>query len=391
MAKIEDVAVRARVSVGTVSNVLNRPEAVAPNTRQRVLAAIAELGYVPHGAARTLKAGRSRMIGLVVPDVTNPYFADVARGAERVADEHDMVVALYNSADSAARELRYLGRLEEQRAEGVLLTPVARPAPHLDAMRRRGTPAVLLDRVPGDPAVPLGRAPGDPAVPLGRVPGESAVLFDRVPVEPAVCSVAVDDAVGGALAIEHLLAQGHRSIAFIGGPMSMPQVAERLAGARSRAATWASESAAHPADASRAGPASSPTAVQIDGVRIEVIETARLDVASGREAGAALAARPAGQRPTAAFCANDLTALGVLQAATREGLSIPGDLAIIGYDDIDYAAAAAVPLSSIRQPREQLGRVAAELLFTEIAGSPDHRHEQILFQPELIARRSTGA
>jgi LacI family transcriptional regulator len=332
VAKIEDVAVRARVSVGTVSNVLNRPHAVAPTTRERVLAAIAELGYVPHGAARTLKAGRSRMIGLVVPDITNPFFADIARGAERVADEHGLVVALYNSADSVAREVRYIGRLEEQRTEGVLITPVGTPAPQLDGMRRRGTPVVLVDRAPGP---------------------------------PKVCSVAVDDTVGGALAVDHLLAQGHTAVAFVGGPLSITQIGERLGGARARA--------------ERAG------------VELDVIETARLDVTSGREAGAELATRPRDQRPTAVFCANDLIALGVLQAATREGLRIPEDLAIIGYDDIDYAAAAAVPLSSVRQPREQLGRVAAELLFAEIAGSSDHHHQQVVFQPELVARRSTGA
>jgi LacI family transcriptional regulator len=332
VAKIEDVAQHARVSVGTVSNVLNRPDAVSPATRERVVAAIADLGYVPHGAARTLKAGRSRMIGLVVPDITNPFFADVARGAEGFADRHDVIVTLYNSADSTAQELRYLNRIEEQRAEGVLVTPVRAAPPALEGIRRRGTPTVIIDRAPAG---------------------------------STVCSVSGDDIAGGALAAEHLLARGHTRLAFAGGPLAMRQTAERLAGARER--------------------------VEQAGARLEVLETPRLDVTGGRAAGIRLATRTPARRPTAVFCANDLIALGVLQSVTREGLRIPDDLAIVGYDDIDYAAAAAVPLTSVRQPRQQLGHAAAELLFAEISATGGHDHRQIVFAPELVARRSTGA
>src|SRR5689334_5767638 len=149
MARIEDVAARAGVSVGTVSNVLNRPHAVTPKTRARVETAIAELGYHPNEAARALVAGRSRTLGLVVPDVTNPFFADLTRGAEEVADQHDVVVMLYNSADSAERESRYLGRLETQRVQGILVTPVGLGGRAIEELIARGTPVVLLDRAAG--------------------------------------------------------------------------------------------------------------------------------------------------------------------------------------------------------------------------------------------------
>ncbi|BBH67959.1 LacI family transcriptional regulator [Actinoplanes sp. OR16] len=329
MARIEDVAARAGVSVGTVSNVLNRPHAVAPKTRARVEAAITELGYLPNESARALVSGRSRTVGLVVPDVTNPFFADLARGAEEVADKHDVVVMLYNSADSIERELRYLGRLETQRVQGILVTPVDRGGRAVEDLISRGTPVVLLDR-------------GQPS--------------------RNVCSVTVDHRAGGRLAGTHLTELGHRRIAFLGGPLSAPQVADRLDGAR-QAATAA-------------------------GAVLETIETSALTVAAGREAAGALALRDAGERPSAVFCANDLLALGVLQTVTREGLRVPEDLAIVGYDDIEFAAAAAVPLTSVRQPREQLGRVAAELLFEEIHDAGRHGHRQVAFQPELVVRRS---
>ncbi|WP_203794631.1 LacI family DNA-binding transcriptional regulator, partial [Actinoplanes derwentensis] len=291
MARIEDVATHAGVSVGTVSNVLNRPGAVAATTRDRVLAAITALDYRPNEAARSLAAGRSRTLGLIVPDVTNPFFADLARGAEQIADQRDVVVMLYNSGESTEREQRYFGRLETQRVQGVLVSPVHEVGTAVDDLVRRGTPVVLLDRGSG---------------------------------KHGLCCVSVDDHTGGDLAARHLIGCGYRSLAYVGGPLSVPQTAARLAGARE--------------------------VTQGAGATLEVIETRAVTVAEGRAAGTAIGVRRAGQRPEAVFCANDLLALGVLQAVTRQGLRVPDDLAIVGYDDIDYAAAAAVPLTSVRQP-----------------------------------------
>jgi LacI family transcriptional regulator len=133
-----------------------------------------------------------------------------------------------------------------------------------------------------------------------------------------------------------------------------------------------------------------PEADGADGAAaLEVFATPSLSVAAGRAVGERLAALPAQRRPTAAFCANDLLALGLLQGLTRCGLRVPQDIAIIGYDDIDFAAAAAVPLSSVRQPREQLGRTAAELLLEEVHDASSHEHRHVVFQPELVVRDST--
>ncbi|HET6560393.1 MAG TPA: LacI family DNA-binding transcriptional regulator [Marmoricola sp.] len=324
-AGVKDVAARAGVSLGTVSNVLNRPDRVSAATRLRVEHAMAELGFVRNESARQLRAGRSSTIAYVMLDATNPFFTDVAQGIEDAAAPHDLSLYLCNSDNRPERELAYLTRLEQQRVQGVLVTPVDPADPSLDALASRGTPLVLVDRV-------------------------------REGVTR--CSVAVDDVLGGRLAVEHLLDRGHERIAFVGGPASVGQVRDRLAGARS---------AADPL----------------------VIVTAALTVAEGRGAGERLNGMPSRTRPTAAFCANDLLALGLLQQSVSSGVRVPDDLAIVGYDDIDFAGAAAVPLTSVRQPRRELGRTAAELLVDE-ATNPAHEHRQVIFTPELVARTSTG-
>ncbi|WP_327009283.1 LacI family transcriptional regulator [Dactylosporangium sp. NBC_01737] len=321
---IKEVARRAGVSIGTVSNVLNRPELVASSTRQRVLDAITELGYVRNDSARQLRAGHSRQIALVVLDVTNPFFTDVVRGAEAAAEEHGVMVVVCNSGEDAGREHRHLDLLEEQRVRGVLITPVDEsPNSRLELLIQRGTPVVLVDRGSG---------------------------------RHSRCSVAVDDLLGGRLAGEHLLEQGHQRITFVGGPASITQVRDRHAG----------------------------IAEAVEGrAELSVVTTPNLTVAAGRAAAAEIDA-------TAVFCANDLVALGVLQGLTQRGIRVPQDVAIVGYDDIEFAAAAAVPLSSVRQPREQLGRTATALLLEEIEDDGRHEHRHVVFQPELIVRESSG-
>jgi LacI family transcriptional regulator len=332
---IREVAAHAGVSVGTVSNVLNRPDIVASSTRRRVLAAIDALGFVRNESARQLRAGRSRMIGLVVLDVANPFFTDVARGVEDEASESGIAVIMCNSDEQLARESAYLDLLEQHRVQGVLITPVSDDDSGLAQVQARGTPVILVDR---------------------RSPSGNQ------------CSVAVDDVLGGDLAVSHLIAAGHERIAFAGGPVSLQQVADRREGAL-RALSRAGASAAG----------------------LMLIDTPALNVAAGKAAGSAIAQSDPADRPTAVFCANDLVALGLLQEMTQSGIRVPEDIAIVGYDDIDFAAAAAVPLSSVRQPRQQIGRTAAQLLLAEAYEREEHKHRQVIFQPELEIRRSSQA
>jgi LacI family transcriptional regulator len=184
---------------------------------------------------------------------------------------------------------------------------------------------------------------------------------------PDHCSVFVDDVAGGDLAATHLHDGGHRHIAFVGGPASLPQVTDRLAGVRRAYA--------------RSG---------LDADDLVVLDTAALGIPEGRRAGARLAGLPASRRPTAAFCANDLLALGLLQEAVRLGLRVPEDLAIVGYDDIVFAEAAAVPLTSVAQPRQLIGRTAAEMVIAEARERGGaHEHRQVVLTPELVVRASS--
>jgi LacI family transcriptional regulator len=331
-AGIKDVAAAAGVSLGTVSNVLNRPDRVSPNTRARVEAAIAELGFVRNESARQLRVGRSRVLAYVMIDGRNPFFTDVAAGMEDVAAGEDLSLFVCNSANVAERESAYLSQLEQQRVQGVLITPVDSDSPALDELTRRGTPVVLVDRK---------RQGND------------------------YCSVAVDDIRGGEIAVRHLIEQGHQRIAFVGGRLRLGQVRDRREGAL-RALREAGFGPDHLTD----------------------LSTPQLTVEDGGNAGQRLAGLPSAVRPTAAFCANDLVALGLLRSCATLRIRVPEDLAIVGYDDIEFAAAATVPLTSVRQPRHRLGRTAAELLLQETS-DPKHVHQQVTYIPELVVRAST--
>jgi len=331
---IRDVAQRAGVSVGTVSNVLNRPGEVSADSSQRVHRAIEELGYVRNDAARKLRAGTSTTVGFVVLDGQNPFFGDVVRGAEDEASKHGIAILYGNTDEDVARERLYLDLFEEQQVRGVLISPYSDINPRLERLRARGIPAVLVDRLSGD----------------GRF-----------------SSVSVDSVVGGRMAVDHLIETGRRRIAFVGGPFEIRQVTDRIAGAR-----VAVENSTEP-------------------VEIEVVATTALTVAEGAAAGARILSRPRHAWPDAIFAANDLLALGLLQALIVDGrMLVPDEIALIGFDDISFASAAAVPLSSMRQPSGVIGRTALRILLEETA-DPDLIPRQTVFQPELVVRRSTAS
>lgn len=326
---LRDVAKSAKVSVGTVSNVLNRPEIVAEKTLNKVRETIKELGFVPNGFARNLRSGNSRTLGLVVPDVSNPFFTEVARGVEDAASKRDYAVFLCNTDESVTKEDRYINVLTEQQVRGVLITPSDAKADRLDILRERGISVALLDR---------------------EIKGQQQ------------CSVSVDDINGGQIAIEYLTSLGHKDIAWVCGPESIPQVAERGAGVAK--------------------------AAKASGVNITTIRIALMNTLQGEVAARKILELP--KRPTAIFCANDLLALGVIRVLVATKVKVPQQISVLGYDNIDFAASAGIPLSSIAQPAYQMGVTAANLLLDECEDGENHRHEQIRFQPQLIERSSTA-
>ncbi|MBF4607389.1 LacI family DNA-binding transcriptional regulator [Curtobacterium sp. VKM Ac-1393] len=330
---VREVAALAGVSLGTVSNVLNRPDKVAPTTVDRVQSAIATLGFVRNDSARQLRAGRSSTVGLIVLDGGNPFFTDVARGAEDAAMDRGLAVLIGNSDESTDRERTYVDLFEERRVAGVLVSPAGDDLSRLARLRDQGTAVVLVDRRADD---------------------------------EHFASVSVDDVAGGRIAVEHLAAIGRKRIAFVGGPSTIRQVADRHAGALS--------------------------AARAAGIALEVLPTASLSVLEGRRVGEALQARPRAERPDAVFAANDLLAVGLEQAFIMRGtIAVPDEIAIVGYDDIAFAEAAVVPLTSVRQPAQDLGRQAIELLTKQVELGQDIDLEHVEFTPELVVRQSSVA
>jgi LacI family transcriptional regulator len=325
-ATIRDVARLAGVSDGTVSNTLNRPHLVNPGTRDRVRQAMETVGYIPNAAARALRVGRTRTIGLVVLDFGNPFFAEVAAGAEQAANQTGADIALFHTGlGEHAREQRLLQRLAERRLDGLIITPNDIDHPLLDTIEQRGTPVVVLAR---------------------EVPGRRR------------SAVRSDDFHGGVLAARHLLDSGHRRLAFAGWRHD-----ERYQGATRTAAEA--------------------------GATLLWTGTPGAGLTDGLIAGAHLTSLDPERRPTAVFCANDLIAAGVIQVATQNGWRIPYDLAVVGFDDTDLASAAsAVELTSVRQSAAEIGAAAVRLVINEM-NNADHTPEDVVFQPHLVVREST--
>lgn len=330
---IKDVALEAGVSLGTVSNVLNNPQNVAPENVAKVKDAIRRLGYVRNDAARQLRAGRSRGIGVIVQDIRNPFFAELTRGAEDAAAENNLGVLIADSDEDGDREKFILGLFEEQRVLGVLVTPVESKLELLKEMKARGNAIVVVDQKSRD---------------------------------KSISSVSVDDEAGGEMAVGHLIDTGRTHVAFAGGPLTDLPIGARLKGARRAAKP-------HP------------------GVRFEVFESSGLTVLEGRRIGEEIIARHPTERPDAVFAANDLLAIGIMQAVVMSNaLSIPHNLALIGYDDISFAETAIVPLSSVRQPSADIGKHAVKLLIDESENGATAHPQQLVFQPSLVIRESTA-
>jgi LacI family transcriptional regulator len=331
-AGIKDVARVAGVSIATVSNFINWPERVSERTRLRIQDAVDELGYVRSDSARQLRAGRSRLVGLMVLDMGNPFFVELARGAEREIRRSGLGMMACDSGQDLATEGEYLSLFAQHRTLGVIVSAADSSGQNLDILRRSRIPFVRVDGT-------------------GR--------------QSEACSVVVDDVAGGRAAMRHLVEFGHRNLVFVSGPSHLKQIQDRRTGVL--------------------------LAMDESGLgrqALREIPVERPDVSAGRDAAARVLGLP--NRPTAVFCANDLLALGMLQALLFAGVDVPGEIALVGYDDIEFARAAAIPLSSVRQPAEVMGARAAELLLREIDDDPDvHEHHHLALRPEMVVRHSS--
>ena len=325
---VRAVAAMAGVSIGTVSNVLNHPDRVVPETRDRVESAMRALGFVPSRAAGQLRSRKSELIGVVVPDVGNPYWASVLRGVETVADRAGLTMVVGSTHQDPDRQRHLLRVLESQGVDGLVIAPIVDRASDWAAFEDRRFGVVTLEQ---------------------QAHGSSGAW------------VSLDNVEGARLAMGHLVEQGHRRIALVNGPSSVSWCAERREGAV-RALTERGLDA---------------TEVLVD------VVVGDLTVDEGASAvGPLLEDR----QVTAVMCVNDMLALGALLAMQKRGTRVPEDVALVGYDDAVFAPALNPPLTTVRQPSFDMGVAAAELLLRPGGRAPG---EYVEFEPRLIVRGSS--
>ncbi|MFE7794780.1 LacI family DNA-binding transcriptional regulator [Streptomyces sp. NPDC057460] len=336
---IRDVAEYAHVSQATVSNYFHKPRKLSDITRERIRQAVETLGFVPNDAARMLRTGVSPVIGYLAFELASATTPEIASAIESRVSARGMYLLMANDTGSRAREREYLQLFEQQRVAGIIISPVGDVEAELARLRQRGI---------------------------------ASVLSARHAVTPEQASVSTDHVAGSRLAVQHLVELGRRKIGFVASSLDLQQVADRQRGAMS-------------------------VIEDVPDATLEVISVPERTVRAGIACAEQLAARSPADRPDALFCANDLLAIGLVQHFVAGGrIRIPDDIAVVGYDDIEFAQSTVVPLTTVRTPHAQLGTAAADLLIDEITvlrepgGTGESRTApQIEFSPELVVRAST--
>lgn len=331
-ATIKDVAAHAGVSVATVSAVINSNKYVSPDLAQRVHESITALGYKRNSLAQGLKKQTSHTIGLIISDITNPFFTSVVRGVEDVANAQDYSLILGNTDEDLKKEMSYMRLLESKRADGLIV------------------------------AVTLGNHEYLRSWPAQRLP---LVSIDRLPSELSIDAVLVDNVAGARQAVEHLITLGHERIGIVTGLSGITTTEERLTG-------YQQALEAH-------GMLLDPALIAEGNSRIDGGERAALQLLTQEAA-----------RPTALFVTNGLMVIGALQAINRVGLRCPQDIALVGFDDFEWAAVMHPRLTTVCQPTYEIGQKAAQLLFERLE-KRDAAPQVVRLQPQLIIRESCGA
>ncbi|MDY6827315.1 MAG: LacI family DNA-binding transcriptional regulator [Bacillota bacterium] len=328
---IKDIAMEAGISYATVSRALNNRPGVKKATRSRVLEVSKRLGYYPNAAARSLVTSQTRALALVIPDITNPFFPEVARGVEETVSKADYNVFLCNTNWDGHKELSFLALFESRRIDGLILASSNDDGAIAEKFAQTGVPLVVISS------------------------------FER---DIGCHQVIVDNVWGGYLAGRHLLEHGYDRIAFIGGLAGARATTERFSGFEKALAG--------------AGLKADPGLCLYGSFTWE----------SGYRNALKLLALE--RRPNAIFAANDLLAMGIMQAADELGLSISDDLALIGFDDIGFASYPRICLTTIAQPKKKLGEAAAEIILADLGSERKEAARKIVLTPELVIRRSCG-
>ncbi|MFO6300404.1 DNA-binding transcriptional regulator CytR [Rahnella selenatireducens] len=330
-ATMKDVAEQAGVSTATVSRALMNPEKVSASTRQKVDQAVMAVGYSPHALARNLKRNESRTILVIVPDICDPFFADLIKGIERTAAESGYLVLIGDCAQQNQQEKTFINLIITKQIDGMLLLGSDLPFDASKEEQRNLPPMVMANEFAPELELP---------------------------------TVHIDNLTAAFEAVHYLLNLGHQRIACIEGPKHMPLCQYRSQGYIQ--------------------------ALRRNGISVENALTAQGDFSyeSGAQAVAELMALPS--PPTAIFCHNDIMAIGAMFQAKKMGLRIPQDLSVVGFDDIKASRFTDPPLTTVAQPRFQLGRQAMLLLLEQLQGNLG-QSGSLLLDSELVVRESTAA
>lgn len=324
------MAERAGVAVGTVSRVLNGHPSVTAEIRARVEAVIKELGYRPDPFARSMRSKISRLIGIVIPDLTNPFFAELVQCAEHAATAHGHNVIFMTSFDDAAREADRLTQLAGRKVDGIIIVP----STGLHSIKApKGLPLIAVDRL------------------VNNVPG-----------------VAADHRGGARIGVEYLVRLGHRRIACIAGPAGSASAQDRLRGYLDVVEVFDDQ----------------PSAPKI----APLVVAAAFDYESGRAAGTYLLARPRSERPTAIFTSSDQQAIGCLRAANDLGIPVPAGLSIVGFDGIPLSNLTTPRLTTVIQPISRIAEAAVSALLGQREMPPIGKPH--LFTCALVERESSA-
>lgn len=331
MATIKEVAGRAGVSSATVSHVINGTRYVSDAVREQVLNAMAELGYRPNALARSLRSGQTHTLGLILPDSANPFFAEVGHSIEIAAFDQGYSVILCNTENDFAKETLYMDVLTKKQVDGMIFVATGDRSDSLKNLVEMEVPTVVMDR-------------------------------DFPELELDV--VLTDNLQGGYLATQYLISLGHKRIGCIAGPSGINPSARRVTGYKQ--ALEAARLAIEP----------------------KLVMNGDFHPETGWEAGRAMLSQP--NPPTAIFACNDLMAMGVLRAAAELGLRVPDDLAVVGYDDIEFASYTNPPLTTIKQPKDEMGLATLRFLLGRIKDKQS-APQRALLPVSLVIRGSCGA
>lgn len=327
---IKDVAKVAGVSIATVSRTLTGKDRVSPLLAERVLQAIQELQYQPNDVARALKINESRSIGLIIPDIENPFFPALVRGVQDAAKMHNYAVILCNTDGKTEEEKKYIQFLYSKRVDGIAFTESVDNKKNISLLDSLGIPVVLLDR---------------------RVEGMRA------------SGVSTDNRLGAFMATQHLLDLGKRRIVFISGPLKLSSGADRAKGYQDALLRY----------------------------NIQYDKDLACIGAFTYESGYAAVEKLLFSRHKfdAIFASNDMMAIGAIECLNKYGIRVPKDVAVVGFDDIRLAGWYRPLLTTVRQPVYDMGQYAMKLLMEHITGKRINSYEKI-FKPELIIRQSSG-